>query len=166
MRNWLTDKIPEEGYEYKGCSDIRNIFDECMYDYSEFNGKICDICETNIGFISHRFFHPMHILSVHSCHSCAQKILGDSKILIENEKEQNRIYDLKVKFLKLDGQEKPNGNIVINYEGKIITIMKSKYSNGYGVVYNNNFIWKYSGKTIKNIEVAKLVAFKKFIIYE
>jgi hypothetical protein len=63
--------------------------------------------------------------------------------------------------MKKEWRQNQNGNYILRFKGRNITIIPSKFNNRqYGVAYNNQFIWDYKGEKIKNIETAKRAAFE------
>lgn len=167
MKEWINDEIPEEGYIYRSCLDYRHGFDSVDYESdSNIVGMKCNKCEKNTGVFIHFVSHRMYTIDAILCRNCAEIMIKNNIIPLEKELENQKIYELKVDFLKLEGQTKSNGNIVLKYNGKIITIMKSKYNDGLGVVYEGKQIWKYYGRTISDIRTAKLAAFNFFELYK
>ena len=54
------------------------------------------------------------------------------------------------------------GNYVLRYKGENITIMRSKFGSGWGVIFQGETRWKYHEKKIYDLDTAKLVAFNLF----
>ena len=50
----------------------------------------------------------------------------------------------------------------LRYRGERITIMKSKFGSGWGVMFHKESRWEYKGRKIRDLETAKLVAFEMF----
>lgn len=56
-----------------------------------------------------------------------------------------------------------DNKLVLKFKGEYLTIMPSKFSiNSYGIIYRGQSVWKYKGKTIFDLQTAKLVAFDIF----
>ena len=69
----------------------------------------------------------------------------------------------KMNFLKREWQLRVNGNLVLKYKGRYITIMRSKFNpSDFGVAFDSQFIWQYNGNRIRDIRTAKLAAFDIF----
>ena len=60
-------------------------------------------------------------------------------------------------FSKID-----TGNYTLRYKGEYITIMKSKFGVGWGVIFRGERCWEYRGEKIRDLDTAKLAAFELF----
>lgn len=84
-----------------------------------------------------------------------------------NPREQERNYrnrtNRRTTFLRQEWTRKPEtGNYSLRYKGEYITIMKSKYGVGWGVIFRGVQRWEHGGRKIRDIETAKLAAFDLF----
>ena len=81
----------------------------------------------------------------------------------EREKDLKNKLKRRENFIRRDWRYKEDtGNYTLRYKGKIITIMKSKFGVGFGVIFRGEQHWKYRGEKIRDLETAKLVAFELF----
>lgn len=123
----------------------------------------CEMCrQEGIRYV-HIMEHPEYVGHLRVGCVCAQKMENDYYAPRDRENTLRNRHNRKMNFLKHEWQLRSNGNLVLKYKGRYITIMPSKYNKSeYGVAYDGEYIWYYQRKKIKDIRTAKLAAFDIF----
>ncbi len=70
--------------------------------------------------------------------------------------------DRKKNFMRREWQERAQGKYVLRYKGENITIMKSKFGAGWGVLYGGQSVFRYNNRRIDDFHTARLIAFDLF----
>ena len=79
------------------------------------------------------------------------------------EKDLRNRSNRRKNFMKQRWNVHPrSGNYVLRYKGENITIMRSKFGSGWGVIFQGETRWQYHEKKIHDLNTAKLVAFNLF----
>ena len=79
------------------------------------------------------------------------------------EKDLRNRSNRRKNFIKQRWNVHPrSGNYVLRYKGENITIMRSKFGSGWGVIFQGETRWQYHEKKIHDLNTAKLVAFNLF----
>ena len=159
MECWNNMGIPHKGWRYEEIIDLG----EGVFRGEEIEYAVCEMCgKENIRYV-HVLSHPEmdEVLKV-GC-ECAAKMLQDYTNPVEREKNLKNKLKRRENFMRRDWKYKEDtGNYTLRYKGKIITIMKSKFGVGFGVIFRGEQHWKYRGEKIRDLETAKLVAFELF----
>ena len=111
----------------------------------------------------HFLRHPEYDRELRVGCICASKMIEDYAAPLERERNQKNRTNRKGNFMKRSWSYKSGtGNYCLRYKGENITIMRSKYGSGWGVVFKGKGYWEYHGRKIDDLETAKLVAFELF----
>lgn len=164
MSLWDKKGIPQKGWTCVDMIDLGEDAEDMDFDARKAElYEQCEMCsQEGIRYV-HIMEHPRYEDQLRVGCMCAEKMESDYAAPREREKYLKNRHNRKMNFLKREWEGRANGNMVLKYKGKYITIMPSKYNRfDYGVAYDGNFIWKYQGKRIKDIRTAKLVAFDIF----
>lgn len=130
-------------------------------DDPEADLEICEMCNKEGIRYVHIMTHPEYGDEVNAGQVCAQNMENDYANPLQRERDLLNRSNRKITFMRKEWRLNDNGNYVLRFKGKNITIIPSKYnSRQYGVAYNNQFIWDYKGKKIPDIETAKRAAFE------
>lgn len=156
MNLWNNPGIPHKGWTCIGMEDLAE-----FAKLSEFEYEHCEMC----GKEKIRYVHIMKnddgsILRVGS--NCAALMEDDYAASKQRDNELKNRSQRRANFLKQTWSMRSNGNLVLMYKGGLITIIKSKFNSGYGVIYRNNIVWEYKGIKPMNLEIAKIAAFDIF----
>jgi len=121
----------------------------------------CQACgKDHVRFI-HIMEHPEYPKSLRVGSVCAEHLEDNSDAPNERERKIISRQKLKMNFPSKDWKYNKNGNLYLIYNGKFITIMKSKNnSSEYGIMYDGKYYSEYNGKKFKNLTEAKLAAFE------
>lgn len=93
---------------------------------------------------------------------CASKMIDDYLYPREQERVLKNRINRRRNFLNREWRYKSDtGNYTLRYKGENITILKSNYG-GFGVVFQGKICWRYNGRKIPNLSIAKIVAFDLF----
>lgn len=164
MSLWDIKGIPHKGWICIGMIDLGEDADDMNFEtrraelYEE-----CEMCnQEGIRYV-HIMEHPQYDRQLRVGCVCAEKMENDYFAPRDRENALKNRHSRKMNFLKRDWQYRTNGNLVLKYKGRYITIMQSKYNQSeYGVAYDNDYVWRYQGSKIRDIRTAKLVAFEIF----
>ena len=125
--------------------------------------EICEMCgKEGIRYV-HVMEHPQYPQLVQAGRVCAENMENDYNAPGKRERDLLNRYNRKMTFLKKEWQHRQNGNYVLKFKGKYLTIMPSTYNkNNFGVIYDGQSIWNYKGRKISDIWTAKIAAFDIF----
>lgn len=159
MANWNRPDIPHKGWRYVGIEDLG----DRIPSNEEIPYEQCDMCGNDKIRYIHILEHPNYPHVLHVGCDCASNMVAGYVNPRENERNLKNRSNRKENFLRQPWAQHPiSGNYILRYKGEIVTIMKSKYNNGLGVVYRGQSIWKYNGNIILDFDTAKLAAFDMF----
>ncbi|MEF9893763.1 MAG: hypothetical protein RR738_10565 [Anaerorhabdus sp.] len=164
MSLWDIKGVPHKGWTCVGMIDLGE--DAADMDFETRRAELyeeCEMCnQEGIRYV-HIMEHPQYDRQLRVGCVCAEKMENDYFAPRDRENALKNRHSRKINFLKRDWQYRANGNLVLKYKGRYITIMQSKYNQSeYGVAYDNDYIWRYQGRKIRDIRTAKLVAFEIF----
>lgn len=156
---WNKPNVPHKGWEYIGMEDLG----DSVYPNDPIPYETCEMCgKEKIRYI-HLMRHPEYDDELRVGCECASKMMDDYETPIETERELKNRCNRRKNFMKQEWHIKPeSGNYTLRYKGDQITIMKSKFGSGWGVVFKGEWLWEYQGKKIDDFYTAKLVAFNLF----
>ncbi len=159
MSRWSKEGIPHKGWEYIGVIDLGE--DVCEGDPIPYES--CEMCDQEKIRYVHILKHPDYIGEIHVGCDCASRMIEGyvSPSNVENNL-RNRT-NRKRNFMKQEWHLKAQtGNYTLKYKGEYITIMKSRYGAGFGVVFKGKSKWEYLGNKILDFNTARIVAFNLF----
>ena len=164
MSLWDNKHIPHKGWICVGMIDLGEDADDM--DFETRRDELyeqCEMCrQEGIRYV-HIMKHPEYADNLRVGCICAQKMENDYTAPRERENDLRNRHNRKINFLKREWQSRANGNLVLKYKGRYITIMQSKYNQlEYGVAYDGEYIWRYQGRKIRDIRTAQLAAFDIF----
>lgn len=159
MFRWNKPDIPQKGWEYIGMEDLG----EDVYPGEAIPYERCEMCgKEKIRYV-HLLKHPDYEGEFRVGCDCASKMMRDYVTPQERERNLKNRVNRKKNFMKQEWYQKPDtGNYTIRYKGEQITIMKSKFGSGWGVIFKGKQKWEYHGKKISDFGTAKTVAFNLF----
>lgn len=159
MQLWDKLGIPHKGWEYVGVEDLG----ENVYSGESIPYERCEMCGRERIRYVHILRHPEYDGELRVGCVCASKMIDDYVAPRERERNLVNRVNRKGSFMKRNWRYKSDtGNYCLRYKGENITIMRSKYNSGWGVVFQGESYWKYHGRRIDDFETAKLVAFDLF----
>lgn len=137
---------------------------ECvdMYDVAE-NGDAlvtCELCDCPSVRFVHVMRHEEYFEDI--CVGCICAGIMDGDILAAKERERSMKNRAKRKqnYLKRHWQQRGNGNRVLRYKNRWITIMVSQYENGgFGVLCDGQSVWRHKNSTLNHFLKAVHAAF-------
>ncbi len=135
-----------------------------MYDVVEDEDDaalfICELCQCPKVRYVHVMRHPEYFEDIHVGCICAGIMDGDILAAKERDREMKNRAKRKRNYLKREWQWRANGNRVMRYKKRWLTIMPSKYhDSGFGVVCDGQSVWRYKGKKITDFLTAVHAAF-------
>lgn len=156
---WDKKNIPHKGWIEIGIEDLG--------EEAEFGEKIqyeqCEMCGNEKIRYVHIMKHPEFRGELRVGRTCAGHMTDDYENSEFKEKELKNRVQRKKNFMKKEWRQVvKTGNYTLKYKGEHITIMRSKYGSGWGVIYAGKRCWEYHGKKIYNFDTARLVAFNLF----
>ncbi|MBQ3112913.1 MAG: hypothetical protein IJC05_00915 [Phascolarctobacterium sp.] len=159
MLQWNKIGIPHKGWEYLGIIDLfEDAYpNECaVYIQCEMCGK------ERIRYV-HLLKHAEYDGVMRVGCICASKMTNDYVTPQEKEQSIKNRMNRRRNFMKREWKFKPEtGSYILRYKGEYITIMRSKFGSGYGVIYRGEQRWKYQERKISDFFTAKIVAFELF----
>lgn len=159
MGRWDKRDIPHRGWRYIGMEDLG----EYCFPGEGIPYEQCEMCGYEKLRYVHLLEHPDYDGIIRVGCECAEKMIIEYVDLEKRERELRNRGNRKKNFLKREWTYKPNtGNYTMRYKGEYITIMKSKFGNGWGVIFQGESRWDYNGKRITDLRTAKIVAFDLF----
>lgn len=93
---------------------------------------------------------------------CAERMTDDYINPQKTERELKNRLNRKKNFMRREWQERNQGKYVLRYKGENITIMKSKFGAGWGVLYGGQSVFRYNNRRIDDFHTARLIAFDLF----
>ena len=93
---------------------------------------------------------------------CAEHMTDDYINPQKSERELKNRLNRKKNFMRREWQERAQGKYVLRYKGENITIMKSKFGAGWGVLYGGQSVFRYNNRRIDDFHTARLIAFDLF----
>ncbi|GAB7058259.1 MULTISPECIES: hypothetical protein [unclassified Paenibacillus] len=161
MSLWDQKGIPHKGWTCVGMEDLgedlEHLDAESRKDYYE----RCEMCSNEGIRYVHIMRHPEYPNELRVGQQCAEKMENDYANPHKRETALRNKTNRRLNFLRQSWRTNEKGNLILKYKGHHITIMQSRYG-GYGVAFNNTFVWEHKGEKIRSIEKAKLVAFDIF----
>lgn len=159
MIRWDKAEIPHKGWKYLGMEDLG----EDLVPGESIKYEQCEMCgKERIRYI-HLLKHLDYSGEIRVGCVCASNMIDDYVNPQEREKDLKNRANRKKNFMKQEWRQKPDsGNYTLRYKGEYITIMRSKYGSGWGVVFQGEHRWDFHGKKITDLYTAKKVAFDLF----
>lgn len=164
MSLWDRKNVPHRGWICIGMIDLGEDADDMDFETRKLElYEQCEMCrQEGIRYV-HIMEHPEYDGHLRVGCVCAEKMENDYSAPRDRENSLRNRHNRKMNFLKREWDFRANGNFVLKYKGRYITIMQSKYNKSeYGVAYDNEYIWRYQGRKIRDIRTAKLAAFDIF----
>jgi len=156
MNHWDNPGIPHRGWSCIGMEDLGEFAESGEIEYEN-----CDMCGKEkiryVHIMEHENYGTIRVGS-----SCASKMEDDYVNPVQRDNECKNRATRRSNFLKRDWNERSNGNYTLRYKGDNLTIVKSKYDSGYGVVFQDTYVWEYKGRTRMDLNTAKRAAFDLF----
>lgn len=159
MLRWNKADIPHKGWEYIGMEDLG----EDVYPGDPIPYEQCEMCgKEKIRYV-HLLKHPDYDGEIRVGCDCASKMICDYVTPQERERNLKNRVNRRKNFMKQEWYRKPEtGNYTLRYKGDYITIMKSKFGPGWGIIYKGEQQWEYHGRKITDFDTARTVAFNLF----
>lgn len=159
MLRWSRPNIPHRGWKYFGMEDLG----DDVYPGETIPYEQCEMCgKERIRYV-HLLRHPDYNGELRVGCDCASKMTEDYRTPREQERNLQNRASRRRNFLKQEWWYKSEtGNYTLRYRGEQITIMKSRFGPGWGVIFNGRQRWDYNGRKITNLDTAKIVAFNLF----
>ncbi|MFR7918790.1 MAG: hypothetical protein ACLU4L_05395 [Anaerostipes sp.] len=156
---WNKVDLPHKGWTEIGMEDLG--------ENTEFGEEIeyeqCEMCGNEKIRYVHIMKHPDVDGELHVGCICASKMTDDYVNPEKRERDLRNRSNRRKNFMKQRWNVHPrSGNYVLRYKGENITIMRSKYGQGWGVIFRGENQWQYHGRKIYDLNTAKLVAFNLF----
>lgn len=156
---WNKVDVPHKGWEYIGMEDLgEGIGPDNAMPYEQ-----CEMCgKEKIRYV-HLLRHPDFNGELRVGCECAAKMICDYETPRERERNLKNRVNRRNNFMKQKWHLKvETGNYTLHYKGDNITIMRSKFGPGWGVIFKGKTQWEYNGRKINDLETAKTVAFNLF----
>lgn len=133
-----------------------------MYDVAE-NGDalfVCELCDCpGVRFV-HVMRHENYFEDVHVGCVCAGIMDGDILTAKERERDVKNRAKRKQNYLQRYWQRRENGNRVLRYKNRWLTIMASQYeTGGFGVLCDGQSVWRHKGRKMNHFLTAVHAAF-------
>jgi hypothetical protein len=159
MTRWNKANVPHKGWKYLGMEDLgENLEPDDVIKYEQ-----CEMCGNERIRYVHILEHPDYYGEIRVGCVCASKMIEDYVNPREKERELKNRVNRKKNFMKQEWRYKPStGNYSLRYKGDYITIIKSKFNSGWGVIFKGKCQWDYNGRMITDLNTAKIVAFNLF----
>ena len=150
MTKWDKPDIPHKGWMFIDIEDVGEFYEQC---------EMCG--QEKIRFV-HILKHHEYPFEIRVGCDCASKMLND----YINPQKREREFKNKLNRFKTFSKIKWSHNGIKNtysakYKGEYITIIKSRYGN-YGIVFQNEWYWKFNGETVRDFDTALKFAFSIF----
>jgi hypothetical protein len=156
MNLWDTPNMPHKGWICIGMVDLGEFVEPGDIEYER-----CEMCGKEkiryVHIMKHESYGTVRVGRV-----CASKMEDDYKNPEQRDDECKNRAARRSNFLKRDWNRRSNGNYTLRYKGDNITIVKSKFGPGYGVVFKGKYIWEYKGRKQMDFNTAKRAAFDLF----
>lgn len=133
-----------------------------MYDVADDGGALftCELCDCPKVRFVHVMRHEEYFEDVYVGCICAGIMDGDILAAKARDREMKNRAKRKRNYLKRQWTWRANGNCALRYKNRWITIMVSKYENGgFGVLCDNQRVWRYKGGKMNNFLTAVYAAF-------
>lgn len=158
MTRWNKPNIPHKGWKHVEVVDLG----EGVAPGEPISYEYCDMCGEKIRYV-HILTHLEYAGELHVGCDCASSLTAD---YVNPEEQERRIRNKAIRrtnFVQKTWTYKPEtGNYTLRYKGEYITIMRSKYDSGWGVIFRRKQQWQYRGMKIEDFDTARLVAFELF----
>ncbi|MDB8696964.1 hypothetical protein PNU98_04135 [[Ruminococcus] gnavus] len=123
----------------------------------------CEMCGNEKIRYVHIMTHPEFPGELRVGCICACHMTDDYENPEARERDLKNRVQRKKNFMKKEWRQVVRtGNFTLKYKGENITIMRSKYDTGWGVIYAGKWRWDYHGRKISDFDTARLVAFNLF----
>ncbi|MGB4588939.1 MAG: hypothetical protein WBI17_06855 [Clostridiaceae bacterium] len=163
---WNKEEVLHNGWNYVGMIDLGENIDDMKVETSKTElNEICEMCnQEGIQYV-HLMEHPLDPEQLRVGCDCASKMKESYKWAHLRENRLKNLHKRKINFSKLEWKISAKGYWMLKYNGKRITIMKSKsHQYEYVIVYKNQLISKYMGKKILDLEIAKIASFDLLVV--
>ena len=158
MTYWSKPKIPHKGWKYIKVVDLG----EGVAPGESISYEYCEMCGEKIRYV-HILTHLEYDGEIHVGCDCAAKLTEDYINPEEHERRLINKSNRRTTFLKRKWTYKSEtGNYTLRYKRECITIMRSRYDSGWGVIFRGEQQWKYKGMKIRDFDTAVLAAFELF----
>ena len=156
---WDKKDSPHKGWTEIGMEDLG--------EEAEFGEDIeyerCEMCGNEKIRYVHIMTHPEFPGELRVGCICACHMTDDYENPEARERDLKNRVQRKKNFMKKEWRQVfRTGNFTLKYKGENITIMRSKYDTGWGVIYAGKWRWDYHGRKISDFDTARLVAFNLF----
>jgi len=163
MNLWDKKDVPHKGWKCIDMIDLCEDIDDIDYETRRLEiYKQCEMCgQEGVRYI-HVMEHPDCKYHLNVGLVCAEKMENEYAPTRREAALKNRNLRRK-RFLQKEWLKNSKGNLVLHYKGDYITIMPDKYRpNQYCIAYGGKFYNEYKGEKVKDLHIAKLVAFEIF----
>lgn len=158
MARWDRPGIPHKGWEYIGMEDLG---EECCPG-EEIPYEQCDMCGNEKIRYVHIMKHPDIKGEFRVGCDCASNMAENYMDPERNERDLRNRSNRRKNFMKQEWCHNiEKDSYTLRYKGENITIVKSKYGT-WGVVFHAEWRWEYNGRKMRDLHIAKLVAFDLF----
>lgn len=159
MAQWKKPGVPHKGWTEIGIVDLG----EKAMPGDEIEYEQCEMCgQDKIRYV-HILTHPEYEGTIQVGCDCAMRMTEGYFHSDRKERELRNRVNRKRNFMKQEWRiNSKTGNLVLRYKGENITIMRSQFGEGWGVIFKGESLWKYDGKKIMDLEEAKIAAFNLF----
>ena len=158
MARWEREGIPHKGWKEIGIEDLGEDLefgDDVEYEQ-------CEMCgQEKIRYV-HILQHSDFNGELRVGCVCAEHMTDDYINPQKSERELKNRLNRKKNFMRREWQERAQGKYVLRYKGENITIMKSKYGAGWGVLLGGQSVFRYNNRRIDDFHTARLIAFDLF----
>lgn len=158
MARWEREGIPHKGWKEIGIEDLGEDLefgDDVEYEQ-------CEMCgQEKIRYV-HVLQHSDFNGELRVGCVCAEHMTDDYINPQKSERELKNRLNRKKNFMRREWQERAQGKYVLRYKGENITIMKSKFGAGWGVLYGGQSVFRYNNRRIDDFHTARLIAFDLF----
>ncbi len=159
---WDKSGIPHKGWQYIGVEDVGDGI-TCSSDipYEE-----CEMCGNEKIRYVHILRHPDYHRDLRVGCVCAENMMNDYLTPKSSENDLKNMKKRQKNFMQQEWRYKEStGNYILNYKGMFVTIIKSKYGQNFGIVFNNQTYWNFKGTKLFDLDQAKQAAFFIFDKY-
>lgn len=158
MAKWEREGIPHKGWKEMGIEDLG----EDLESGDDVEYEQCEMCgQEKIRYV-HILQHPNFNGELRVGCVCAERMTDDYINPQKTERELKNRLNRKKNFMRREWQERNQGKYVLRYKGENITIMKSKFGAGWGVLYGGQSVFRYNNRRIDDFHTARLIAFDLF----
>lgn len=158
MARWEREGIPHKGWKEMGIEDLG----EDLESGDDVEYEQCEMCgQEKIRYV-HILQHPNFNGELRVGCVCAERMTDDYINPQKTERELKNRLNRKKNYMRKEWQERNQGKYVLRYKGENITIMKSKFGAGWGVLYGGQSVFRYNNRRIDDFHTARLIAFDLF----